>query len=79
MSWNNGAGMDITECMTDNAMRLRIEAKARDDAEGVVYDPPASRGDTYWGQAVHAGEQAVYHQAYEKRRLRLERMKERAA
>lgn len=79
MSWDNGAGMDIVDCVADNAVRLQIEARARTDAETGAYNPPTNHSGTYWDQVVQAGERAVYHQAYEKRRLRLERMKERAA
>ena len=71
---------DIDTCkevIGDARMRV-IEAKARQDADNQIIDPPSPPHGTYWDKINSSMEFIVYIAALNKRVERIKRMKERA-
>ena len=72
--WKNDAGMAISELVTNEEYKQSLGKKARDDAEKGVFAPPFSKVEgNYARQAFCDGANAVYLQAFQKRRDRLKR------
>ena len=72
--------MKVSELVPDESLRQQIEAAARADAEAGRYNEPyAEVVGTYQRQLMLGAANFVYAQAHERRRLRIERMRGRAA
>ena len=70
LSFDHGTAREVT----GDALARIIEAKAREDADALNFDPPKyASGETYWGQVQASMHLVTYLSQYAKRAARNER------
>lgn len=77
--WKNAAGLPITSLCSDKASRIKIEMKAREDAQKGVYDEPYKNLEGNYGRrAMLDAYNTLYFDAFCVRKERLKRMEKSA-